>query len=116
MIGKYDIVRMVEALGSGQVSLLELEQWIVPASRNMHKDSLPEAIALAAAILSLFSEYGEGDLNERELRLELANALRPFALRYVYAWPEEIVWGRRPSRSADSNSGFPVFAQATVAA
>ena len=106
MISELDIQVKLSELRPDQVSLMEFERWIQSASWNMHKDSDPHAVEIASAILFLFSQYGDGDLNEQELREELANAARPFMPPRVYAPPQRIVFGT-PLRFTASSAVLP---------
>jgi hypothetical protein len=83
MIHESDILNQLSKLDSAQVSLTEFERWIGSASWNMHKDSDPRAVELASAILFLFSRYGDGELDGKQLRMELANAAHPFTSKKV---------------------------------
>ena len=76
MIQESEIRGKIDALGPDPVSLMEFERWIGPASWNMQKDSDPLSVNMASEILFLFSQYGDGELSEAELRLELARVIR----------------------------------------
>lgn len=60
----------------GQVSLNDLYAWLMDRSWNMHKDSDPEAVELAAEVEALFFERSDGIISDEKLRhsmLDLVN-------------------------------------------
>ena len=71
MIREAEIIAKIAAVLADQLSLADLEEWIGPASRNMHKDSSPEAQDLASRLLFLLDEYGYGMVSETQMRKDL---------------------------------------------
>lgn len=51
-----------------KLPLDSFDEWLVSASWNMHRDSTPEAIRMAAKIELLLAEFDEGQVAEKELR------------------------------------------------
>lgn len=62
---------MTRAL-KGEASLNDLYSWLMSRSWNMHKDSAPAAIELAADVEVLFFERSSGDIDDAEIRRQLA--------------------------------------------
>ena len=64
----------------GKLSLDAFEDWLVPESWNMFKDSSPEAIDLVSSIHLLLSERDDRVLNKSNLRKELLSLLNNVSL------------------------------------
>jgi len=62
--------KLVDAL-QGYYSLADFADWLASARVNMHRDSAPEAQALASAISLLFYQHDDGLLTEDQLQHEL---------------------------------------------
>src|SRR5688572_20061753 len=56
----------------GEVSLSDLYAWLMSRSWNMHRDSSPAAVELAAAVEALFFKQSDGLLDDATLRDALA--------------------------------------------
>jgi hypothetical protein len=71
MIAELEIRSNLVRFLSKEMSLDQLEDWLVQRSWNMHKDSGEEARKLASAIELRLAEYSSGHLDESGLRDEL---------------------------------------------
>jgi hypothetical protein len=71
MISAHEIRKKLALVADGELSLDAFEDWFVPNSWNMHKDSSLDAIDLASSIHHLLSERNERILSKSELRGEL---------------------------------------------
>lgn len=71
MITQAQIVRQIECLLAGNISLDDFEDWLVRSSWNMHLDSPSEAQELVWRIELNLAEHSSGHLDETELRAEL---------------------------------------------
>lgn len=71
MITQAQIVRQIEYLLAGKISLDDFEDWLVRSSWNMHLDSTSEAQELVWKIELSLAEHSSGHLDETELRTEL---------------------------------------------
>lgn len=71
MITQAQIVRQIEYLLAGKISLDDFEDWLVRSSWNMHLDSTSEAQELVWKIELNLAEHSSGHLDETELRTEL---------------------------------------------
>jgi hypothetical protein len=56
---------------SGEISLQELEDWLVPATWDVHRSGNARAEQLASDILLHLAEHSDGWLSEAELRCRL---------------------------------------------
>jgi hypothetical protein len=71
MIAENQIRERVARYLVGEISLDELEDWLVERSWNMHRDSDEAAQKLAAAIELRLAEHSSGHLSDDGLRKEL---------------------------------------------
>ena len=78
MIADYQIREQLARYLHKEISLDQLEDWLVQRSWNMHLDSGESAQHLASAIELRFAEYSSGHLDELALRNELV----PFVTKY----------------------------------
>lgn len=67
----------------GEVSLNDLYAWLMDRSWNMHKDSAPEAVELAADVEALFFERSDGIISDEQLRSRLGALVNPEEQRAV---------------------------------
>jgi hypothetical protein len=79
MVAEYQVRQWLIRYLSCEVSLDQLEDWLVKRSWNMHLDSDMGAQKLASAVELRLAEHSSGHLSEPELREEL----RSFANTYV---------------------------------
>jgi hypothetical protein len=108
MIQEAEVRNRIAALASGQLSLVDFERWLGPASRNMHADSSPEAIDLVSSIHLLLSERDHGDLSNDELRQDLLNLVdKTGIIEVVLALDPTVSLVR--ARSASNAANFPEF-------
>ncbi|HEY2933586.1 MAG TPA: hypothetical protein VGK99_17755 [Acidobacteriota bacterium] len=68
MIREVDIREKLAAVWRNDISLLQFEDWLAPASWSMHRDSSQETIALVSSIHALLSERDDHVIDEAELR------------------------------------------------
>lgn len=67
----------------GDVSLSELYAWLMARSWNMHRDSGPAAVELAACVEALFFDQSSGVIDDAALREALAALVRPVMYEVV---------------------------------
>lgn len=84
----------------GEVSLSELYAWLMARSWNMHRDSSPAAVELAAAVEALFFEQSESD-DAAILRALAALAAQESFVKPLSEWQAnnpivKIVWRLGP--------------------
>lgn len=65
---------MARAVGSAQ-SLSDLYHWLMSRSWNMHRDSAPAAVELAAEVEAILLERADGIVSDAEARLRIINLL-----------------------------------------
>lgn len=73
MIIEEELREQILSALSGQSSLGDLYAWLMDRSWNMHKDSKPKAVDLAAEVEALFFERSDGVLNDSDLRVRLSS-------------------------------------------
>ena len=64
---------------TGEISLIEFQEWFIPSTWNVEHSQDPYAVELAANIHLLLAEFSNGDWTEEELRAKLA----PLTIRYT---------------------------------
>jgi hypothetical protein len=111
MIQEAEVRNRIAALASGQLSLVDFERWLGPASRNMHADSLPEAIDLVSSIHLLLSERDHGDLSDDELQRELLNLVDSEIGFVEVVLSVELAASVVRARSASNAATFPEFSR-----
>ena len=115
MANVQEIYEHVRQMLENRLPYEAFEDWVGDQAWNVQALDDAAARQLIYYIRGQVNGFESGDLNERELREELANAIAPFELRSVCASTETVVWGRKPPQSAISNSDFPVFVRAALA-
>jgi hypothetical protein len=111
MIQEAEVRNRLAALANGQLSLVDFERWLGPASRNMHADSSPEAIDLVSSIHLLLSERDHGDLSNDELRQELLTLVGTETGFVEVVLPIELAASVVRARSASNAATFPEFSR-----
>lgn len=66
MIIELELQEQIERAIDGEVSLNDLYRWLMDRSWNMHLDSEPPAVQLAADVEALFFDRGDGMLSDAE--------------------------------------------------
>jgi hypothetical protein len=79
MIIERELRDQIAAAVSGRVSLNDLYTWLIGRSWNMHKDSAPSAIELAASVEELFFDRSDGLISDDALRSMLISLLNDVA-------------------------------------
>jgi hypothetical protein len=75
MIQDAELQEKLWALNDGRLSLEEFERWVVPASVNLHKGGSQNVIEKVSEIHHLLSDYGDGHIDDAQLRRELLSLL-----------------------------------------
>lgn len=75
MIIEQELREHMQRALSGSISLNELYDWLMDRSWNMHKDSLPAAVELAAEVEALFFKRSDGLIADPDVRSELSSLL-----------------------------------------
>ncbi len=75
MIIESELRQQIDAALSGAASLQDLYVWLMARTWNMHRDSAPAAVELAADVEALFFERADGRLTETQLRRDIATLL-----------------------------------------
>lgn len=81
MIIEHELREQIQQALSAASSLNALYEWLMDRSWNMHKDSSPPAVELAAEVEALFFERSDGLLRDDELRIKLAALLNAILAR-----------------------------------
>jgi hypothetical protein len=115
MINAHEIEQKIALVAKGKLSLNAFEDWFVPNSWNVHKDSTFECIDLVSSIHHLLSERDDHILNESDLRRELRLLLesRVHYVRIVYSEAQRVPKLATPSFEVRRSSP-PVYARAIV--
>jgi predicted metalloprotease with PDZ domain len=91
MLSLIDLSEQVAACRDGRLSLDDFEDWFRTHSKGSYAHS--EVTAAAAAIEAAFSKQLFQEMNDEDLREELALALRPGALSAQKTAPQKIPTG-----------------------
>jgi len=75
MIIKSELRSEIARALRGESSLNDLYRWLMARSWNMHKDSDPSAVELAASVESLFFQRADGEIDDLAIRSELTELL-----------------------------------------
>lgn len=75
MINALEIKEKLSLVATGKMSLNAFEDWVIPRSWNVHKDSSEEAIDLVSSIHLFLSERDDSLLSEAALRRSLVGLL-----------------------------------------
>jgi hypothetical protein len=106
MISDHDMRERIELVANGDLSLNDFEDWFVEKSRNMHRDSSPEAIDLAESIHLLLSERDDRILDEVHFLKALVSLLASVTYVTVLVGEPNVAyysgrWSSRPSRLSE---------------
>lgn len=83
MVIEQELRSQIERAIRGDVSLSSLYEWLMARSWNMHHDSSPAAVELAAAVESLFVEQSNGVFDDNAVRNALSSLIGPVVYEVV---------------------------------
>jgi hypothetical protein len=95
---------------NGGISFEEFEEWSASYSWDIHQRAGQKIQDLAYAVRGVLVEYSSGDIDEKRLREDLENTIRPFAVIRVSVPTKRIVFGKPQGYALSSNASIELEA------